>query len=61
MHVLVSTAVLLTTLFVGGCASRSGATRPDAALRRELLAMCEVDQKVRQSFGSHMSADENAA
>ena len=57
MHILVTTAVLLTALFVSGCTSPSGASRHDAALRHELLAMCEVDQKVRQSFGSHMSAE----
>ena len=53
----VTTAVLLAAAFVGGCASRSGAPRHDAALRRELLAMCDVDQRVRQGFGSHMSAE----
>ena len=57
MHLLVATAVLLTALFVSGCTSPSGASRHDAALRHELLAMCEVDPKVRQSFGSHMSAE----
>ena len=57
MRVLVTTAVLLAAVFVGGCASRSGAPRHDAALRRELLAMCEVDQKVRHGFGSRMSAE----
>ena len=57
MRVLVTTAVLLTAAFVGGCASRSGAPRHDAALRRELLAMCDVDQRVRQGFGPHMSAE----
>ena len=57
MRVLVTTAVLLAAVFVAGCASRSGAPRHDAALRRELLAMCDVDQRVRQGFGSQMSAE----
>ncbi len=57
MRILVITAVLLAAAFVGGCASRSGALRHDAALRCELLAMCDVDQRVRQGFGSHMSAE----
>ena len=57
MRHFVTTAVLLAVAFVGGCASRGGAPRHDAALRRELLAMCEVDQKVRQGFGSRMSAE----
>ena len=56
MHLLVI-AVLLAMAFVSGCASPSGASRHDAALRRELLAMCDVDQKVRENFGSHMSAE----
>ena len=43
MRLLVTPAVLLAVVFVGGCASRSGAPRYDAALSRELLAMCEVD------------------
>lgn len=57
MRLLVTTAVLLAVAFVGGCASRSGASRHDPALRRELLAMCDVDQRVRQGFGSRMSAE----
>jgi hypothetical protein len=56
MHVPVI-AVLLAMAFVSGCVSPSGASRHDAALRRELLAMCDVDQKVRENFGSHMSAE----
>jgi hypothetical protein len=56
MHIFVTTAVLITAAFVGGCASRNGASRYDAALRRDLLAMCDVDQKVRENIGSHMSA-----
>ena len=42
---------------MGGCASRSGASRHDAVLRGELLAMCDVDQRVRQGFGPHMNAE----
>ena len=56
MRVLVI-AVLLAMAFVSGCASPSGASRHAAAVRRELLAMCDVDQKVRENFGSHMSAE----
>jgi uncharacterized protein DUF6624 len=55
MHVLII-ALLLAMAFVSGCVSPSGASRHDALLRRELLAMCDVDQKVRENFGSHMSA-----
>ena len=57
MRLLVTTAVLFAVAFVGGCASRSGAPRHDPALRRELLAMCDVDQRVRQGFGSRMSTE----
>jgi Family of unknown function (DUF6624) len=57
MRLFVTTPVLLAVAFVGSCATRSGASRHDPSLRRELLAMCEVDQKVRQGFGSTMSAE----
>ena len=60
MRVLIATAVLLAAAFIDSCASRRGALRHDAALCREILAMYEVDQKVRQGFGSRMS-DETAA
>ena len=56
MRVLATTAVLIAA-FVGGCACRSGAPRHDAALRRELLAMCDVDQSVRQDVGLQISAE----
>jgi hypothetical protein len=57
MRCLVTTVALLAAALISGCVSRSDAPRPDAALRRELLAMCAVDQKVRQGFGSQMSAE----
>jgi hypothetical protein len=57
MRLFVTTPVLLAVALVGGCATRSGAPGHDPSLRRELLAMCEVDQKVRQGFGSRMSAE----
>ena len=57
MRAFFSTAVLLAAVFLAGCASRRDVPRPDAALRRELLAMCEQDQKVRQGFGSQMTAE----
>jgi hypothetical protein len=57
MRLFVTTAVLLTVGFIGGCASHGGAPRHDAGLRHELLAMCEADQKVPQGFGSRMSAE----
>jgi hypothetical protein len=57
MHICHHSGGYSRPLFVSGCASRSGASRHDAVLRGELLAMCDLDQKVRESFGSHMSAE----
>jgi hypothetical protein len=57
MRIFFSTAVLLVAVFVAGCASQRDGPRLDTALRRELLAMSEKDQKVRQGFGSQMSAE----
>src|SRR5262245_38059294 len=49
--------VLLAELLVGGCSTRGRLPRHDDALRGELLAMCDVDQRVRQGFGSQMSPE----
>lgn len=57
MRIFVTMAVLIAAALVGGCAARSGALRHDAGLQRELLAMRDVDQRVRQGFGSQMRAE----
>jgi hypothetical protein len=57
IRIFFSTAILLVALFVAGCASPRDRARLDVALRRELLAMSEKDQEVREGFGSQMSAE----
>ena len=59
------TLVILASLMVVvgvGCFSattpRGKPSRRDSALRRELLAMVEADQRVRQGFGSQMTPDQ---
>jgi hypothetical protein len=42
-------------MLLAACASRRDAPRQDVALRRELLAMVEIDQGVRQGFGPQMN------
>jgi len=38
-------------------ATRQGASRPNASLRRQLLEMCEEHQIVRQDFSPNVSAE----
>lgn len=57
MRALIFSAIVVAAAFANGCASRGSAPRHNPALRRELLAMCEVDQRVRQGFGSQMSEE----
>jgi hypothetical protein len=57
MRIFCSPLILIAAVFVGGCVFPSRASRPNVTLRRELLSMCEVDQRVRQGFGPQMSAE----
>jgi Family of unknown function (DUF6624) len=62
------TALVMVAALLGvagfGCSSvtapRSSALPGDSALRRELLAMMDADQRVRQGFGSQMTPEQVA-
>jgi hypothetical protein len=57
MRIPLLIVTVLVAALLGGCATRKNESWSNASLRRELLEMCEVDQRVRQGFGPHVSAE----